>query len=465
MTSDTLVAPYSGTLVIRYDSANALDSEINANADLTVTNNGQSLEVDTVVNHLGPSIQSTYFCTQPSTVFGDWFRYYPGQGAQDSVWTVGQVTEGDKIAFDYDGKRVGYTYLTGATSDSTWVGGAEGCYDLPVFYYEDAVWITAMVDQDTLDIQIDDPKEVWPSIKSGKYGGAPSTFDFGLVNDSIDVTVTMEDSGTPIQNTEVHITSAWVYGSGGHSHSDPPFPTGWIKFKDLDNPGTARYDTISVTTDTNGQANVRFFAPPWGGRISIGAAATYNSKALSDTDTLTVRVPDLVRLADSPRLGSIVLVGGRCEHHGPGGTGVCATPDDNHYTLHATIETLINIDSAWAAEAPPSEPGSSAQAPFRVNDMSLPLGGKFDVFGNWLPLSNHQFHRVGRDADIRTQRSGLSRIGIYVRNVDVRNADDMVETKRKSPEFDELVRRYGAEARVHGKKKDYSDEHYHLYFY
>ena len=170
----------------------------------------------------------------------------------------------------------------------------------------------------------------------------------------------MEDSGTPIQNTEVHITSAWVYGSGGHSHTNPPFPSNWIQFKDLANPGTIKTDTISVTTDTNGHANVRFFAPPWGGRISIAASATYNSIALSDTDTLIVRVPDLVRLADSPGLGSIYLLGGRCEHHGPGASGECATPDNNHYAVGSAITTLIAINDAWAQKAPPPPTGQYA---------------------------------------------------------------------------------------------------------
>ena len=41
--------------------------------------------------------------------------------------------------------------------------------------------------------------------------------------------------------------------------------------------------------------------------------------------------------------------------------------------------------------------------PIGVNDMSLPLGGLFDINGNW--HTPHDEHRIGANADLRTRDS------------------------------------------------------------
>ncbi len=466
MTSDTLVAPYSGTLVIRYDSANALDSEINANADLTVTNNGQSLEVDTVVNHLGPSIQSTYFCTQPSTVFGDWFRYYPGQGAQDSLWTVGQVTEGDKIAFDYDGKRVGYTYLTGATSDSTWVGGAEGCYDLPVFYYEDAVWITAMIEPNSDAVLLGLPAtEVWPTIPTGSGASVWHDQIISEVEEVLSpITITVIENGAPSEGADVELKMAWVDTSGGHVHADPiqnppsvvHLPaSGLGSFSLLSGTAVSVTDSLIVaTTDSSGRITVSYTAGEFGGEVTFTASVTVQGNELMSTKMVHVRVPGLTLLPDTSQ-AVYKKLGGDYNHPGPDDTHFGGNyqhdPDYNHWVRTDVMPHILGIVSDWNAK------GNSV---LFINDISLIDGGWFDVNGRW--SGSHNSHRVGRDADILTTTTEGGD-GVWVHQETYADGSPVVFPKGRklgNSGFEQLV-----EDNCGRVYPELSLNHYHIRFY
>ena len=91
----------------------------------------------------------------------------------------------------------------------------------------------------------------------------------------------------------------------------------------------------------------------------------------------------------------------------------------------------------------------------QVNDISLYYGCLFDINANWRP--SHITHRMGLDADIRTefpnQRSGIPIR--YPRNS--LNINDIVGNLR----FEEICRENGFEAHIHGIRGETS-EHYHL---
>ncbi len=73
-----------------------------------------------------------------------------------------------------------------------------------------------------------------------------------------------------------------------------------------------------------------------------------------------------------------------------------------------------------------------------INDISLPQGGRFDIDGKWVGTSRHEYHRLGRDVDIR--RTTIPDENEYL--------------------FEQLCRKFGV------IEPDPEDEaHYHLYFW
>ena len=138
----------------------------------------------------------------------------------------------------------------------------------------------------------------------------------------------------------------------------------------------------------------------------------------------------------------------------------CRTPDNNHAALADVVGNLEDIADGWAAEEPD-------QSPLRINDMSLPQGGKFDVTGQW--RGSHTFHRVGRDADIRTTRDLTQRTGVLL-TVELDGEGNPVTDQQGrqrfiNREFEDLCVRNGAHPRPQIHSPGTNNEHYHVYFY
>jgi hypothetical protein len=103
------------------------------------------------------------------------------------------------------------------------------------------------------------------------------------------------------------------------------------------------------------------------------------SAAYADTDTVVVRVPDLVLL---PEGDTYEKVGGTCQHHGPSDRGIdveCVTPDNNHFAARVVRDSLPLLASAWV--------DSLQQEDLIINDISLPNGGLFQETGDQSTLS------------------------------------------------------------------------------
>jgi hypothetical protein len=170
-----------------------------------------------------------------------------------------------------------------------------------------------------------------------------------------------------------------------------------------------------------------------------------------------VKVPGLVNL---PVSQDYVKLGGTGNHPGPDDNCFNGTtsdydyvPDYNHWATPATVTELIAVNSRWSAEYEEDE--------LWINDMSLPTGGRFDVFGNW--YGDHSFHRLGRDVDVRTTRSA-SIVGVPVETLGSYVENNQTKLIVKNRDFDTLTKQItGLEAQVHDKGG--SNEHYHIYFY
>jgi hypothetical protein len=154
------------------------------------------------------------------------------------------------------------------------------------------------------------------------------------------------------------------YGHVHRGHGGLPKPTGVL---------TA--DTVNTTQ--LGLATLTYRASQVSGPIRIRATS---AGALANVVTLAVGVLGL-----TPLLGrsSYVLVGQMWSH------------PENHFGIPAMTARLDTLADSVLARF---------TRPLYYNDMSLPLGGRFDVDSNWACC--HDEHRSGRDLDLRTQNAG-----------------------------------------------------------
>jgi hypothetical protein len=88
-------------------------------------------------------------------------------------------------------------------------------------------------------------------------------------------------------------------------------------------------------------------------------------------------------------------------------TGATGTHPVNHYGAHELHTMVRDMAVRYNIEADPADKGSIG-----LNDMSLQLGGLFDVDGNWSPSPGHFRHRFGTDCDI--DRFVLNSSGTFV---------------------------------------------------
>jgi hypothetical protein len=177
---------------------------------------------------------------------------------------------------------------------------------------------------------------------------------------------------------------------GGHSH-DGGRPVGRF----LDAGGTDLGSTTNGATGPAGEAlTLSYRADAFGGMDTLRASAFFQPD-LFDTQRLTVRVPNLQLL---PNSADYVKIGGTTEHRGPPTFAM----DNNHYgtaTLIAAIQA-ISAEHRW-----------TFTQLLQINDMSLPYGGGFDIYGRWhtdidppacrtIRGRGHCTHRRGADVDV-----------------------------------------------------------------
>ncbi len=227
----------------------------------------------------------------------------------------------------------------------------------------------------------------------------------------VELKVITSDS-TPVPNTLVEILRPALVDSGGHSHNHTR-PTGTYRYPIG---STSATDTVRGLTDSTGRLRFRYVASQFGGVERITA------RLVSDTtrwDTLSVKikVPGLALL---PQGTKYVKVGGTCTHHGPSDNSTipdsCRSPDNNHWGTNRIIQAIQKIGVAYDS--------IHRGVRLRINDMSLPSGGLFDVSGNW--QTDHKEHREGVNADIGY--TGLDSLNQYVQ-VDTTDIQSIIRKK------------------------------------
>ena len=177
----------------------------------------------------------------------------------------------------------------------------------------------------------------------------------------------LSDSGVPLPNRTVALALTAIDNDGGHVHGGSK-PVGSLSTSE------DAWKT-TVTTDASGSATATLVASEFGGRYIIRGTSDGARDAV-DTVTVGIALEDL-GMGDHYRL----IGGGRDTH-----------PDAYHGTPTMAAALRELADSVYA---------NFDQFRIGYNDISLPLGGRFDINADWdYP---HCDHRWGRGADVRTR--------------------------------------------------------------
>ena len=204
----------------------------------------------------------------------------------------------------------------------------------------------------------------------------------------------------PVKDESVVIKTEFVPMSGSHDHNDPVLPDSqqgtFYGQGESGNP-------LILKTDISGRAVVNsLVASQIAGRYIV-AAYLAAASAIKDTVNLALQVPGLQLLTEDT---NYVKVGGTCNHHGPRVDGqflACRAPDNNHSISPEAADSLLS-----AARAFRNAKWNFIRERMRINDISLPGGGGFDIFGEWdrdirhpdYLHRGHGSHRLGTDVDV-----------------------------------------------------------------
>ncbi len=258
-----------------------------------------------------------------------------------------------------------------------------------------------------------------------------------------EVVVRSSECNGPIPNVPFTLTSEPTPGSGGHVHlisGNVTPPAGAF---------TNAPASVSGQTDSNGERRFTVTAGTFGGATTysastdnIGLTATpipVTSRPASLYTGVILRdyVPHPLVLQSYVKLTGhrTSVCGGETVTDPVTGTESTIYHCDNHKDvshygrpeLHSFIElaaSLYNED----ATIPAANKGRLG-----INDMSTPLGGKFDIRGNW--GGSHASHRLGVDVDV--DRSVFDAAGNYKGPLRVAKMTAIVENElqgRRVPE-------------------------------
>jgi len=400
------VMPRTGILQIYYNLITRLDFALPSHANLFMwfDQNGDSVLTDLLLPRFPDVISG------PFTFFNGCFSsfethdqfYYQNFSAPPNVYVyeVGRVAQGDTVQFFYDTQSLfsGTRDTLAITiadevrlGDGTLAGWSVifGEYDFCLDEWNDRLDVFVGVLTDSISFDISDPEEIWPTLPAGQ-GGNP-----GNRNVKNPITIRLTQNSLPLANQSVTITARIILPSGGHDHTVQPPADSLGLFRDLNTSATGN-GTITTSTDANGQIQLSYRVPSFGGQIELVAQAVITEAVINpDTvvarDTLVVSISGFVELGAGP---NYELVGTPGNHAGTNDPCRAIPPasehNDNHFGRQALVTAIQDIAAAHDSLYPAIR--------LRINDMSLENGGLFDIGNNW--QTPHRSHRLGRSADI-----------------------------------------------------------------
>jgi hypothetical protein len=177
--------------------------------------------------------------------------------------------------------------------------------------------------------------------------------------------------------------------TGGHAHDTRP-DHAFGGFENRGGPKMTRCTVSNFDAEGMGSCAVGYHSSEVSGveRVVASAAGFPNGES-----KVRVEVPGLVELREDP--AKYVRVGTPNSH---AGTNDPCTPQAQAQTSRH-FESFYGLPKLKeAVEQIAATMWQQTGILLRVNDMSLPLGGLFDIDNNW--TTDHKTHRVGRHVDI-----------------------------------------------------------------
>jgi len=312
--------------------------------------------------------------------------------------------------------------------------------------------------EQTLKIVMIGPREVRPSIPTEDN----DTNMVRLRRNPFEVRMTR--AGKPVPNHAFRLRTDYVRESGGHDHTNTHTT---VRADNNDNYGfflsgqpEGRHRPLDDETNASGRFSASYHGSIFGDTMKIYLESRIN-QLLRDSISVVEKVADLELLPESD---NYTPIGGRQEHHGP---PLHPRREDNHNHF-ATAAVNQNID-AIAAEY---HRQFRTLSRLDINDMSLPFGGKFDIFGRW--VGDHDYHRNGLDVDVRSGTMPGDRFEDTDRDDEydlgeplvVDNNGNRLYDNDVMPAFQEIALDNGVySARLEFPGGRGGAEHWHLYFW
>jgi hypothetical protein len=167
-----------------------------------------------------------------------------------------------------------------------------------------------------------------------------------IETDTIDVTVAR--AGVPAPGLQVHLTATQADDEGGHvstAHT-PLRPAGGFL-------------TPVGTTDANGKARFVYVRSEFAGRVVVKATLPDHPEAETDEESLNLGYSTFTELPASETYERV---------------GIRAAHPMAHFATAPMVQRLVQLADSMFARG----------VRVGINDMSLPLGGRFDIGGRWM---------------------------------------------------------------------------------
>ena len=254
----------------------------------------------------------------------------------------------------------------------------------------------AVVLEQTLKIVMEEPYTIWPTYFN-RYNNRIIPADSSTKG----FYITMTRGRRSIADFPFQLFKEFIDSSGYHFHEND-------KEENYENLGyfmvendTNQYHIIIDSTEANGRyENISYFSSMFGDTVII-KLNSLNNTLIKDSIKVIEKIPNLILLPNSQ---SYIKYGGTNIHWGPPSH---SNNDYNHYGTVRLVNAIQNIANSFRNDF--------NNVRLRINDMSLPLGGGFDIYGNWIEdIENrdnsnrtcgqsghgHCTHRMGLNADI-----------------------------------------------------------------
>jgi hypothetical protein len=160
---------------------------------------------------------------------------------------------------------------------------------------------------------------------------------------------------------------------GGHHHGSDPLAVAPLAVTLLD----------SCVTEQNGQCAMTLTLPDASGEYAV-EVVTFDRR-VGKTATVTIGVPGLQPLPSSSEYRL---------------TGTASQQGQGHLHNHYGGPALLTQIRILAARYQFAMSLLGSRATLGINDMSLPLGGLFDLDGVYTSSNGHRLHRFGDSVDI-----------------------------------------------------------------